>query len=157
MRTLLKKTLTLIHALEDGALLLALVSMLVLALLQIVLRNLFDSGFLWAESFLRILVLWVAMLGAMVATRERNHISIDVLSRFLSGSYLVGLRIVSNLFAAAVCFVTVFFALELVQYEWEDETEAFAGVPVWVCQAIIPFAFGVMGSRFLLSLWPRSD
>jgi len=157
VRGLLKKTLTFIHTLEDGALLLALVSMLVMALLQIVMRNLFDSGFLWAESFLRILVLWVAMLGAMVATRERNHISIDILSRFLSGGYLVGLRIVTNLFAAAICFVTVFYALELVQYEFEDETEAFAGVPVWVCQSIIPFAFGVMGVRFLLSLWPRPD
>jgi TRAP-type C4-dicarboxylate transport system permease small subunit len=93
----------------------------------------------------------------MVATRERNHISIDILSRFLSGGYLVGLRIVTNLFAAAICFVTVFYALELVQYEFEDETEAFASVPVWVCQSIIPFAFGVMGVRFLLSLWPRSD
>ena len=48
------------HRLEDGALVLALVSMLVMALTQIVLRNVFDSGFLWAESFLRILVLWVA-------------------------------------------------------------------------------------------------
>ena len=48
---------------------LALVSILVMALIQIVLRNVFDSGLLWAESFLRILVLWIAILGAMVATR----------------------------------------------------------------------------------------
>lgn len=136
---------------------LALVSMLVMALLQIVMRNLFDSGFLWAESFLRILVLWVAMLGAMVATRERNHISIDILSRFLQGNSLVALRVATNVFSAAICFVAVFYSLELVQFEFEDETEAFAGVPVWLCQSIIPFAFGVMGVRFLLSLSLRSE
>ena len=125
----LRKMLATIHLVEDAALIFSLAAMLVMAILQILLRNVLDSGFLWAESFLRILVLWVAMLGAMVATRERNHISIDILSRFLSGGYLVGLRIVTNLFAAAICFVTVFYALELVQYEFEDETEAFAGVP----------------------------
>ena len=66
-----------LHRLENIALISALISMLGIAVLQIFLRNFFDSGFLWAESFLRILVLWVAMLGAMVATREKNHISID--------------------------------------------------------------------------------
>ncbi len=51
MASLRKNFLTLrtgFHRLEDGALVLALVSMLVMALTQILLRNLFDSGFLWA-------------------------------------------------------------------------------------------------------------
>ena len=55
-----------------------------LALLQILLRNAFGFGFLWAESVLKILVLWIALLGAMVATREDHHIKIDLLERFLS-------------------------------------------------------------------------
>lgn len=144
-----------IHLVEDGALVVALISMLVMALLQIILRNLFDSGFLWAESFLRILVLWIAMLGAMVATRERNHINIDVLSQFLQPGVISLLRILTNLFAAAICFTSVYYSLEYIQYEYEDGTIAFASIPVWVCQSIIPFAFGVMGLRFLLALASR--
>ena len=69
-----------LHLLEDTALIFSLLVMLCMALLQIVMRNFFESGFLWAESFLRVLVLWVAVLGAMVATRERNHINIDPVS-----------------------------------------------------------------------------
>ena len=61
----------LIHRCEDFALIGALITMLAIALMQIVLRNFFDSGVLWAETFSRVLVLWLAMLGAMVATRER--------------------------------------------------------------------------------------
>ncbi|MFT6012233.1 MAG: TRAP-type C4-dicarboxylate transport system permease small subunit, partial [Candidatus Azotimanducaceae bacterium] len=72
-----------LHRLEDSLLVFSLLAMLLIALGQIVLRNGFDSGVLWAESFARILVLWVAMLGAMVATRENNHISIDAVSRYL--------------------------------------------------------------------------
>ncbi len=137
---------------EDGALVVALISMLFMALLQIAMRNFFDSGFLWAESFLRILVLWVAMLGAMVATRERNHINIDILSRFLEPVVMRGLRVLTNLFAAGICFVSVHYAVEFIQYEFQDGTIAFARVPVWLCQSIIPVGFAVMGLRFLITL-----
>ena len=77
-----------LHRLEDSLLVFSLLAMLLIALGQIVLRNGFDSGVLWAESFARILVLWVAMLGAMVATRENNHISIDAVSRYLPNHWL---------------------------------------------------------------------
>jgi len=142
------------HLAEDGLLVAALIAMLLMALVQILMRNLLDSGFLWAESFLRILVLWVAMLGAMVATRERNHIHIDILSRFLAPRMIVVLRFVSNLFASVICFISVYYTTEFILYEFEDGTIAFAAVPVWICQSIIPVGFGVMGVRFLAALVP---
>ena len=55
----------------------------VLAALQIVLRYGFDSGIAWADPLLRVLVLWLGLLGALAATRDRRHITIDVLSRML--------------------------------------------------------------------------
>ena len=143
------------HRLEDGALVLALVSMLVMALTQIVLRNLFDSGFLWAESFLRILVLWIAILGAMVATRERNHISIDLLSRLLPVGYFAPLQIISLLFAAVLCVVAAYHSVVFIGYEYEDGTIAFSEVPVWFCQSIMPIGFGVMALRFFHAVFVR--
>ena len=89
-----------LHLLEDTALILSLVIMLCMALLQIVMRNFFESGFLWAESFLRVLVLWVAVLGAMVATRERNHINIDLISRFLANRHSRWAERLTNIFSA---------------------------------------------------------
>ena len=146
-----------LHRREDGALVLALVSMLVMALTQIVLRNVFDSGLLWAESFLRILVLWVAILGAMVATRDRNHISIDLLSRLLPSSYFVPLQIVSLLFAAVLCAIAAYHSVVFISYEYEDGAIAFAEVPVWFCQSIMPIGFGVMALRFLYSAFVREQ
>ncbi len=137
-----------IHRLEDTALVAALISMLGLAVFQIILRNLFDSGFLWAESFLRILVLWVAMLGAMVATRENNHINIDALSRYLPRRLERGFRILTGIFSTAICGVVAWYSLQYVQLEFEDETIAFASVPVWICQSILPFGFAVIALRF---------
>lgn len=145
------KVLRWIHHLEDGFLILALLSMLGMAVLQIALRNFFDGGIFWAESFLRILVLWVAMLGAMVATRESSHINIDLLSRYLDPRLMRWIQLVSNLFAAGICSVVAYTAIEYVRFEYEDQTIAFAMVPTWVCQAIIPFGFGVMALRFVIN------
>ena len=141
-----------VHRTEDAALVLSLVSMLVMALTQIVMRNLFDSGFLWAESFLRILVLWVAMLGAMVATREQNHISIDLLSRTLGEHKFGFVRWATQLFSSGVCCTAAFYCIEFIQYEYEDGTIAFANVPVWVCMSILPVGFAVMALRFLIGI-----
>ena len=104
------KLLRLLHRTEDALLVLALLAMLSLALLQIVLRNGFDSGMLWAESFTRILVLWVAMLGAMVATRENNHISIDAVSRYLPLQWRSYASVVTRLIAAVVCAVVAWYS-----------------------------------------------
>ncbi|MFT7688961.1 MAG: TRAP-type C4-dicarboxylate transport system permease small subunit [Candidatus Azotimanducaceae bacterium] len=140
-----------IHKFEDGLLVGALLSMLLMAVLQIVLRNFFDAGIFWAESFLRILVLWVAMLGAMVATREANHISIDAFSRYLQPGVKKLVEFFTRIFSAVICFLVAYYSIEFVGYEYEDETIAFADVPTWLCQSIIPFGFLVMGVRFVIN------
>ncbi len=140
----------LLQRLEDTLLIAALVSMLVMALVQIFLRNFFDTGILWAEPFLRIVVLWVGVLGAMVATRARNHINIDAISRYLSDTGRLITGSVTNLFAAVVCGVVAYHALELVRFEYQDDTVAFGHVPMWICQSILPVGFGVMAIRFTI-------
>ena len=75
-------------AFEDGVLMLIFASTLGFAVMQILLRNFFDIGLIWLESYLRMQVLWLAMLGAMVATREGEHIRIDLLARFIQGKLI---------------------------------------------------------------------
>jgi|TARA_Y100000310_G_C20656634_1_gene802293 TRAP-type C4-dicarboxylate transport system permease small subunit len=146
----LKRPVRAIHLLEDSALVIALVTMMTIAVVQIALRNFFDSGIFWADSFIRILVLWVALLGAMVATRENNHIRIDVLSRYLPEHINRHVSAVVGLFASMVCAVAAWHCAQFVLLESEDPSMAFAQVPHWVCELIMPFAFAVMSLRFLL-------
>ena len=46
---------------------------------QIVLRNFFASGLFWADELVRLLVLWLAVAGALAATRDRRHIAIELI------------------------------------------------------------------------------
>ncbi len=148
---MIAKAFRVLHLFENLTLAFSFLTMLVLAVMQIALRNFFDGGFLWAESFVRVLVLWIAILGALVATRENNHISIDVMARFLPEIWCKIVSFVINLIAAAICITVAFYALEFVGYEYQDGTIAFANVPTWICQSILPIGFGLMGVRFFMN------
>ena len=64
---------------ETGLLVILLMTMIVIAITQIILRNFYGSGILWGESYVRIAVLWLTLIGGMIASRTDNHISIDVI------------------------------------------------------------------------------
>jgi TRAP-type C4-dicarboxylate transport system permease small subunit len=140
----------LLHAVEDGILILLLTAMLLLGVTQILLRNVFDSGLLWAGPLLRVMLLWVGLLGAMVASRYDKHISIDVLSRLVGVKWRPWLRMATDLFAGMVCAIVAYYAGRFVLDEIAYGTPGFAGIPAWMLESVIPLAFGVIALRYLL-------
>lgn len=143
-------------ATETFFLLFFLFTAILLASSQIVLRNFFDSGIFWADSALRILVLWIGMIGAMFASRNKKHIRIDVLSHYLPESVRNNIWRVTEFITAAICAIVAYYSIQFVQFEYEDGLIAFANVPVWLCETIIPIAFIVMSLRYLFySLMPH--
>lgn len=135
--------------LEDALLLILLLGMIVLACLQIFMRNAFDAGWLWADPVLRVMLLWAALVGAMVASRHDKHISIDVVSRWLSPPFRACGKTLSSLFAAAVCGVAAFYAGWFVLDEYRYASAVIGGLPVWLFESIMPLAFGIMALRYL--------
>ena len=59
-----------LQKIESGLLALILFLLIVLAAWQVVARNFFDGGLLWGDGFVRVAVLWVTLIGAMVASRK---------------------------------------------------------------------------------------
>jgi TRAP-type C4-dicarboxylate transport system permease small subunit len=139
-----------IYRVEDSILVGLLLLMITLAVLQIFLRNLFETGIVWSDVLVRILVLWVGLVGAMVASRQGNHINIDILDRFLPERAKIVVNFIVELFTAFICAIVAYYSLQFVQMEFADGGMAFAKVPVWLCEAIIPFAFVVIAIRYIL-------
>lgn len=145
-----------LQRIEDSLLALLLTAMIGVAATQVILRNFFDSGLFWGDSAVRVMVLWVAMLGAMVASRKDEHIRIDLASRFVSDWFKPYLSRVVSLFTCLVLGVFAWYSYDFVRYEYEDQTIAFAQVPAWVCEAIMPFGAAVMSLRYALhTIWPK--
>ncbi|MCK5189993.1 MAG: TRAP transporter small permease subunit [Methylococcales bacterium] len=147
---MLARLLRITHILEDSFLIMLLSSMIILAVTQIVLRNFFDSGLQWIDPLLRLLVLWVGMAGAMVATREDHHISMDVFTRTMSIRVQQIVRVFTDVFTCLVAAIIAYHAVRLVLMDREAESIAFASIPSWVCELILPLAFGVIALRYFI-------
>lgn len=146
----MKSLLRLVHGLEDALLYLLVALLLGLSVYQIVLRNAFDSGLYWADPLLRVIVLWLALVGAMIASREGAHIKMDVLSHYMGDRARRIATIVTALFSAGICFIAAYYGFLFVAEEREYGMFAFASVPAWVCEAIIPLGLSIIGLRFVL-------
>lgn len=139
-----------IFKLEDTALILLLLAMIGLAMAQIILRNFFDSGMPWAESALRVLVLWVALFGAMRASRSSGHIAIDLLQRYWTGIWADRFQALILFICSGICGIAAYHSYLYVMIEKEDGMMAFLNVPVWVCELIMPIALAILAWRFIL-------
>ena len=137
------------HA-ENALLVATLSGMLLLAVSQILLRNVFDTGFVWSDELLRLMVLWLAMIGAVVASRENRHIKIDVLSRFLPVRVRLTSQAITAFFASGVCAVVAWHALRFVGESREYGDVVLVTIPAWYFQAVIPLGFALVAYRYAL-------
>ena len=122
--------------------------MILMAFLQIILRNVFSTGISWGDPLVRYLVLWVGFIGAGVATKEGKHITIEVFARWFSGHGSRYLKALPHLVSAFVCSMLTFAGWTFVQNEAQMGGTAFLKIPVWIPQLIIPICFTLMTLRF---------
>ncbi len=126
--------------------------MVIVGFVQVLLRNLFQTGLLWADPLLRHAVLWIAFIGASIATYEDRHINIDILTRLLSPKLKRLVSILTNAFALVVCIILFKASVDFIKMEFEYPTEVFRGVKNWMLEIIIPIGFGLMSLRFLFRI-----
>ena len=146
----IRKAISFLHQIEDLILTGLLLGMIGMAVSQIFLRNIFDSGILWGDELVRILVLWIGLVGAMIASRSNNHITIDIISRYLPEKIKRISILITSAFTAIVCAIMTGFSLKFVILEKQEGLTAFADVPAWICESIIPIAFAVITARYLI-------
>ena len=135
---------------EDAVLVVILGSMILLAAAQIVMRNMFNFGFIWSDEVLRMLVLWIALAGAVAASRSDKHINVAVLDRFLPEKVRRAVKIVLHLFTAGICGVVTWHSVKFVQTSREFGDLLMGGVPAWLPQLILPLGFGLICYRYSL-------
>jgi C4-dicarboxylate transporter DctQ subunit len=127
--------------------------MILLAFLQILLRNVFSTGISWGDPLVRYLVLWVGFIGASLATKEGKHITIEIFSRWSSGHSRQYLKAFSYLVSAFVCGLLTFAGWTFVQNEAQMGASTFLKIPAWIAQIIIPVTFALITLRFVFSFF----
>ncbi len=141
-----------IAKIETALVIILLSLMVIVGFVQVLLRNLFQTGLLWADPLLRYAVLWIAFIGASIATYEDRHINIDVLTRLLSPKLKRASSIITNAFALVICIVLLNASIDFIKMEIGYPTEIFLGIENWMLEIIIPIGFGLMSLRFLFRI-----
>jgi TRAP-type C4-dicarboxylate transport system permease small subunit len=128
----------------------SLLLLLMLALAQIVARNLFDTGFAAAETLSRYLVLYVTFFGAVLAVEHDRHIKIDVACSFLSPAVLNRLYRPMRLLACLVCLILTLAAVRF----WQDAWQYAPAHERWLVltSLVIPIGFGLLTLHYLLAV-----
>lgn len=149
LRTAKGSTLS-VGASAGGALVLTgLVGVAVVALLK-----LFPNGLVWSQPLALGLLLWVALLGATLATKARGHIVLEAAESLWPPAARRWTRLTGGLIAATFCILLVILGSAYTAdfYEqWQTGVGFVAGVrlPKWTVLSAMPVCFALMGTRFI--------
>ncbi len=167
MRARLRKAEVLL-ARGEGALLVALLAVMVtLAFGQVVLRH-FGAGLLWGETLLKQLVMWTGFLGAALAAESEKNFAWEAGNLGMPPKWKAPLRLLASLAAALVCALLLQAAW---RYAADDRaageiltTIGTISIPSWIAASGIPGGFALILAHLLFKsadaaceIWRRND
>jgi len=127
--------------------------MIIISVIQIFLRNFFNSSINDADVLVRALVLWIGFIGANLAVRRSKHINIDLFSKILSSEKAIKIRfIILNIFSSIFTIILAYLSFEYLILEFENAMSSFLGVPTYIIFVIVPISLIIMSFRFLILL-----
>ena len=138
---------------EDAFLLLLVAAIILLPVMQILSRLLEWQGLLWADQAVRLGVLWLSLTGAMIASRQQQHIRIDLFQHFENTHWYLWIQRFTHLCTAIICAVIAWFCIGLVKTDYQYGDTAFLDLPLWICEIIIPIAFSIIALRFAVAVF----
>ena len=135
---------------EDSLLVVLLTAMIAIGGWQIFMRNVVGTSLSWADESQRLILLWLALLGAVAASRDRKQLRIDLVSRYLSGLPVRFLEAFADLLTAVVSAVIGWYSVAFVRESLVYGDTLVGSVPAWIIQSILPLAFFVIAWRHML-------
>jgi C4-dicarboxylate transporter DctQ subunit len=143
-----------INRVEEGLVALLLASMTLVTFIQVVLRYVFNMGFVWALELSIFLFAWLVLLGMSYAVRVGAHIGVDLLVKKLPPTLakVVGLLsiVLCMVYAALLCYG----GWEQWKLLWDIGIEAEdLDISLWIPNLILPVGFALLFLRFVEAGW----
>ena len=142
------------HSLEESIALAALAAMALLPLAELMVRPFVAGGIPGSIPFVEHLTLWVGFFGAAIAARKDKLVALATATFIPAGAFRVAARTFSATVGAMVSALLAWSAIDVVLIEIEFGSEIALGIPQWVFQLVLPFAFGVIACRLV---WYSGD
>jgi TRAP-type C4-dicarboxylate transport system permease small subunit len=99
---------------------------------------------------LRQLVIITGFLGAMLATRQRSHITVDAVGKLLKGRTEHVVHTITSLVAAVVCVFLALSGWDLVSIGREFPRQLIPWLKDWHFQLAFPIGWGLLAFHFAM-------
>jgi C4-dicarboxylate transporter, DctQ subunit len=139
----------LIAAIETAAVAFLFAMLVLVGLVKQLAGHFSSQQFGWAEDLMSALLLWLVMVGSVVAAGRLGHFRLRIVESLLPAGLAMALRRLAFFAAALVSLVLAWHGLQAVLLEFEFGRVVFGCLPLWMIHAIVPASFAVMGVRFL--------
>jgi TRAP-type C4-dicarboxylate transport system permease small subunit len=120
--------------------------------LQVITRYVLTYPLDWPEELARILFVWVALLGAVLALRRATHFSIGVLVDLISPRARRNLAVALHAVLLAFLLLVVWLGLDASLRVREQQSAAMEISMTWG-YAAVPVGFALMAFEMGRSLW----
>jgi TRAP-type C4-dicarboxylate transport system permease small subunit len=130
--------------------------MVLLAATQLILRWTASTSFPWADLQLRQLVLWIGLLGGVLAAADGRHIRIDLVEHYCNPQIKIVISRLIALLSAAGSLLLTYLSFGFIQGERNARVlldGVFFGSTIgqWIAELIIPFGFSLMSLYFIFA------
>lgn len=132
---------------EDLLLVVPLAAMMLLPVLEIVLRSVFNTGISGSSTIVQHLTLLVGMFGGAIAARQSRLLALSPVQTLLKGRPKEAALIFSSGFGAAISAYLAWASLNYLLALKPLGKVLVYGIPVWVVQLVMPFGFAAVAVR----------
>lgn len=140
--------------LEDAFIASLLLSASVIIFVNVVMRYVFNTGFIWAEEFVRYEIVWLVFIGGSVAARKGIHIGVEAVLHVLPPVMERALKVIVGLICIGFCLALIVYGTELVaQTRVFNQRTSAMQAPFWIAQLAVPLGAALMLLRFAQRLW----
>jgi len=115
----------------------------------------YPGGFIWAQKLALVLMMWIAMIGASMATYDRSHLALEMGEKLWPQKALRFVKGFAHAVTSAFCVVFLIFSLEVLKHQRTEASliATFDTFETWEAFLVVPYAFAMMALRFLAQAW----
>jgi TRAP-type C4-dicarboxylate transport system permease small subunit len=111
----------------------------------------FPAGWVWAQKLALVMMLWVALLGASMATYDRSHLALELGEKLWPARWLPLVKAAAHAITSGFCLLLLLLSLSMTldHVGWQTTVDANQWLPAWLALLIMPYTFAAMTVRIL--------
>lgn len=118
---------------------------------QIVLRFVFETGFVWTEEIARVMFIWVIFLGAVVGMRRHLHFRVTAGLKLFPPRFRPAAELLGDGLLLLFCLALTWHGVQLVASTLAVDFRLRAtGISMFWPYLIMPLSFGLQALRLIM-------